>query len=1105
MKPSFSLGLFWTALIPGFLVALPSSGGARGVQQAPARSHGMRGELSPDGTWAVYSAEDAASGERNLYSVPLAGGEPVRLGGPLSSPLGEQWALSPDGRRVVYLAGALLSVPLDGREASVRLDAPESGPVLDFVLGDGGRVVYRAGGAGQYAGLFSAPLDGRGGASVLVAPNALGEVGRPYTLAAGGGFVLFPSHHEDGRMARLYSVPADGGAPVCLGPRDLPLQDFRLAPDGARVAYRLATGKRNAFELFSARLDGGEVPLALGGALASREVQAFEFSPDGARVVYLAGAEDGRNTLSCVAAEASAPPVELARGVASGFRLHPGGRLVLYAAESGPDGRLALFGASLDGAAGPLELAARPDASVGWFDVTPDGARVVYRLDRAGAAPGSELWTVSLSTEPIRTRLADVEGARDCRLSPDGRRVVYVGAGETLFALALEGGAPPVALASGVDGFRVSPDGARVLCSSSSDDGAGAALLSVPLDRSSSALRLAESGSGLPPGGEAVQGTRSHAPRAGDPPDQGQGAGGTTGFRDFSFGFTGTSTPTGEKPESKLWWADGSWWGALYVDAAQQHHIHRLDFARQTWEDTGTVLDVRRSSKGDVLWDGANQKLYFASHIFTTNAQPTPDNWGRLFRYSYSPGLGYLADEGFPVDITRGNCEALTIAKDSLGVLWATWAEASRVMINHSTNGDGAWGLPVVLPVDPVATTLTSDDISAVVAFGTNVGVMWSNQLTATTYFGVHRDGDPDTVWQTEVILPDLHCTGACSDDLFSLKSDRAGNVGAALKTSLTGPDEPLIMAAVRTPSGTWQTAVFGRVQDHHTRPILLFDDDHDRAFVFATHPENGGAIYFKSTTPSALAFEPGLGTPFIQNSTDVTINNATSTKQNLDSMTDILVLASDQNTRFYVHNYLSLPPTITNFVPTRGPEGTPVILTGGGLNRVTSVTFNGVPAEFTILSRTRVRATVPAGALSGRITVTTPIGSAMSQTMFSVDDLPSDAEVEIWPPNGKLVDIDLSKLVDFDAHTLAVYLISQDEPSGDTDAGDGCDAEGVGTCIARLRAKRDAGGNGRVYRVHYRVAGSSSGFVTVVVPHDRGSHAEDDGQIVDSCEGCAP
>src|SRR5512132_2029926 len=62
-------------------------------------------------------------------------------------------------------------------------------------------------------------------------------------------------------------------------------------------------------------------------------------------------------------------------------------------------------------------------------------------------------------------------------------------------------------------------------------------------------------------------------------------------------GFAGPSTAgagsaaTGEKPESKLWWNDGSWWAAMFDAASQTHHVFRLDRTTQTWIDTGTVLD----------------------------------------------------------------------------------------------------------------------------------------------------------------------------------------------------------------------------------------------------------------------------------------------------------------------------------------------------------------------------------------------------------------------------------------------------------------------------------------------------------------------------------
>jgi hypothetical protein len=75
------------------------------------------------------------------------------------------------------------------------------------------------------------------------------------------------------------------------------------------------------------------------------------------------------------------------------------------------------------------------------------------------------------------------------------------------------------------------------------------------------------------------------------------------GWRDFSFGTICKPSLTGEKPESKLWFHDGFWWGSLCNGAEGKYYIYRLDLATQNWIQTNTALDDRPGSKADVLWD----------------------------------------------------------------------------------------------------------------------------------------------------------------------------------------------------------------------------------------------------------------------------------------------------------------------------------------------------------------------------------------------------------------------------------------------------------------------------------------------------------------------
>ncbi len=78
--------------------------------------------------------------------------------------------------------------------------------------------------------------------------------------------------------------------------------------------------------------------------------------------------------------------------------------------------------------------------------------------------------------------------------------------------------------------------------------------------------------------------------------------------------------------------------------------------------------------------------------------------------------------------------------------------------------------------------------------------------------------------------------------------------------------------------------------------------------------------------------------------------------------------------------------PQLKSFSPISGPIATPVDITGVGLTQTSKVTFGGVKAtSFTVNSDTQVTATVPTGAKTGKIAITTPGGAAASATSFTV------------------------------------------------------------------------------------------------------------------------
>jgi len=462
------------------------------------------------------------------------------------------------------------------------------------------------------------------------------------------------------------------------------------------------------------------------------------------------------------------------------------------------------------------------------------------------------------------------------------------------------------------------------------------------------------------------------------------------GYRDFSFGATTNSEPTFGKAQSKLWWNDGSWWGVLWNPAANRYEIHRLNGATQSWIATNTAADTRNGSRPDVLWDG--QRLYIASHFYTSSSPgPTTSTYfSKLYRYSYNATTKqYSLDLGFPVNINSSKSETLTLDKDTAGKLWITWIEKNKVMINRTAGSDLTWGTPFVLPVQGHDTD--PDDVSGLVAFGGNkIGVMWSNQKDSTNYFAVHIDGAADEIWKPREIALSGLGTGRVAEDHFCLKPvrDGSGNLYAATETRLSGSQSPGIFVLKRSALGAWTRHVFSTVGLNHSRPQLAVDSENQRLHVLARSTDTGPAgIYLKSASLSDLVFPLGLGTPIIQSATDINISNPAATKQNVNRATGLLILAADKDSRYYLHGKIDLnsPPQISAFSPAKGAAGTQVTIVGTNFTGVSAVRFNGKPATFTILSGTQLRATVPAGATTGTISMTNSTGTGVSPTSFIV------------------------------------------------------------------------------------------------------------------------
>jgi RHS repeat-associated protein len=89
------------------------------------------------------------------------------------------------------------------------------------------------------------------------------------------------------------------------------------------------------------------------------------------------------------------------------------------------------------------------------------------------------------------------------------------------------------------------------------------------------------------------------------------------------------------------------------------------------------------------------------------------------------------------------------------------------------------------------------------------------------------------------------------------------------------------------------------------------------------------------------------------------------------------------------IDRYASTTLSVVSVVPSRAPVGASVTISGTAFATTVvgnAVKFNGTTATVTSASAVRLVATVPAGATSGTVTVTTTGGTATSQQAFTVD-----------------------------------------------------------------------------------------------------------------------
>lgn len=387
------------------------------------------------------------------------------------------------------------------------------------------------------------------------------------------------------------------------------------------------------------------------------------------------------------------------------------------------------------------------------------------------------------------------------------------------------------------------------------------------------------------------------------------------GKLDFDYGSLTQSaggSATGERAESKLFYTpDGRWWAALGTqNGSEGPGVYLFEHVDHTWVERIRLPSSDPWMKADALFEDPD-RLVLSLRDQKASVSGNP-RLSLLYRYAYDgDGTWTALSTGTP--ITGKNPEVLTITRDSLDRVWATWEDAGFIKVAHTEPGGTTFSTPANLPTGKV----TLDDVSALTSFegpdGPRVGVMWSDQVGRK--FGFAWRDDDDATGASGWHVEDAYGNGVggcafdklCGDDHIKL-AVHGGVVYASVKTSLNdaadrNPNDPLIVVLRRSPDGMWESFTVSLVSDNASRPVLTLDPEEDLLHVFA----NYRGVHVWESSLSSPVFTVGSRSRWTAGGT----GNPSATRQVVGPSIGNIVLTSHRGNTDYWHNeYLPVSTT---------------------------------------------------------------------------------------------------------------------------------------------------------------------------------------------------
>ena len=343
--------------------------------------------------------------------------------------------------------------------------------------------------------------------------------------------------------------------------------------------------------------------------------------------------------------------------------------------------------------------------------------------------------------------------------------------------------------------------------------------------------------------------------------------------------------PTADKPQSKLWFARGSWWACLpTLDGNQLWKRSPAGWAQASCANSPLQ---GLFGHGDVFAEEDRVHIVLVSSKALTTVSLCYD----VRRCGYVRAAPPTTWHSPPDE----SIETATITKDQTGRLWVAYDANQSVWVRASKDSTGIrWTDPVL-----IGRAISDDDICSIVRLSGGVGVIWSNQNDDTILFRFHRDGCPFDIWHQKEIVAQGDKT---ADDHLNCAVAEDGTLYVATKTALDTPGRPLLSLRERHPEGRWRSHAYATLtpDGEPSRPIAMVSNCPKRLVLchalYGVSSRRNSIIGMICRHPNPDLCSKGIT---IIGPT-LGLNNVTGCKSSLPSNVPAVVLASDGDGNVY-------------------------------------------------------------------------------------------------------------------------------------------------------------------------------------------------------------